>query len=514
MKFLGIRNGHDNNLTYTDGTKVRYIKFERNFQKKHYYWDNDRTIDDVSIMLKKGEEILGVDFTEVDAICINNTPDLHPLKQQVPPLETSVEISKKINPYWDQFKCPVYLIDHHYAHVLSTFPLVDVTKVKQHFVVDGEGDHLRWATYFKNDKISRYIDTNKTAGISKLLEDIGVEYGMKGFRLDVSGKVMALKSFHNFLPHQVDAIMENFLDTKLEDTQEFILSCENFMRKSGIEKNQQLINLAYLLHVFGEGRIPEFMSRYAKPDDVITYSGGTAQNTVINTKIKQKFKNLHIPPHCPDDGISLGCVEFLRQKYNQPLFDNSNFPYWQSDEAPTTQPIQATIDKAAEYLAQGKIVGWYQGNGEVGPRALGNRSILMNPAIKDGKDIINTKVKKREPYRPFGASVLVEHASKLFDCDFDSPYMLYVVDCLTKDYPSITHVDNTCRIQTVDQKPQFEVYYNLIDKFNTLTGIPVVLNTSLNVDGKPIAGHISDAKKLYEDSELDVLIVGNDIMVK
>jgi carbamoyltransferase len=138
----------------------------------------------------------------------------------------------------------------------------------------------------------------------------------------------------------------------------------------------------------------------------------------------------------------------------------------------------------------------------------------MNPAIKDGKDIINTKVKKREPYRPFGASVLLEDAPKLFDCNFDSPYMLYVVDCLTKDLPSIMHVDDTCRIQTVDQKPQFEVYYNLIDKFKSLTGIPVVLNTSLNVDGKPIAGHVNDAKKLYEDSELDVLIVGNEITVK
>jgi len=244
-------------------------------------------------------------------------------------------------------------------------------------------------------------------------------------------------------------------------------------------------------------------------------SGGTAQNTVVNTKLKERFPNLIIPPHCPDDGLSLGCIELLRQLNDQPLFDRSNFPYWQSDIAPDELPSQETIDKTAEYLAQGKIVGWYQGHGEIGPRALGNRSILMDPSIKLGKDVINAKVKRREAYRPFGASVLLEDTSELFDCDYDSPYMLYVVKCKKQEeFPAIIHVDNTCRIQTVNQDPQNEVYHNLISTFKKRTGIPMLLNTSLNIDGKPIAGDPSDAHKLFEISDLDVVVVGNTIRLK
>jgi carbamoyltransferase len=222
-----------------------------------------------------------------------------------------------------------------------------------------------------------------------------------------------------------------------------------------------------------------------------------------------------IPPHCPDDGISLGCVEFLRQKYQQPHFDRSGFPFWQSDEAPQTIPSKQIIDKTAELLAQGKIVGWYQGHGEIGPRALGNRSILMDPSIKGGKDIINNKVKHREEYRPFGASVLLKSTNDIFECEYDSPFMLYNYKCRDeKRFNSIVHVDGTCRIQTVAPTKEFEVYYELITKFQDKTGIPMLLNTSLNVNGKPIAGTIDDAKSLYDTTELDVLVVGNDLIIK
>ena len=110
-------------------------------------------------------------------------------------------------------------------------------------------------------------------------------------------------------------------------------------------------------------------------------------------------------------------------------------------------------------LADGKIVGWYQGHGEVGPRALGNRSILMDPSVKDGKDIINDKVKHREMFRPFGASILSDELKNYFDWEYESPYMLYVMDVKDKfSFGSITHFDGTCRPQTVE--PEHEDYYN------------------------------------------------------
>ena len=171
------------------------------------------------------------------------------------------------------------------------------------------------------------------------------------------------------------------------------------------------------------------------------------------------------------------------------------------------------IKDTAELLAQGKIVGWYQGHGEVGPRALGNRSILMNPFDQHGKDYINNKVKHREPFRPFGASVIENKVSQYFYWNGPSPYMLYVMDVLEPDrFPCITHAEGTCRVNTVS--PEQEDYCTLLQEYEKLTGAPVLLNTSLNKGGKPIAGRIGDALGLYYESGLDSIVIGDEIKDK
>jgi carbamoyltransferase len=271
-----------------------------------------------------------------------------------------------------------------------------------------------------------------------------------------------------------------------------------------LQKNNHKVNLISIAHRVSENLFCEYFKLNAKGKT--SYSGGIAQNTIINSQIKQKYQDIYIPPHCADEGLSLGCIEFLRKEFQQEKFDTTGFPFWQSDESPETRPSKETIKKIAEHLASGKIVGWYQGNGEVGPRALGNRSILMNPMIKNGKEILNNQVKHREWFRPFGASILEEYTSQYFDWLEPSPYMLYVMDILDKEsFPAITHVDGTCRIQTVSQ--DLEDYYSLIEEFRKLTGIPMLLNTSLNVNGKPIAGHMSDLK----DINVDIKAIGNQI---
>jgi len=228
---------------------------------------------------------------------------------------------------------------------------------------------------------------------------------------------------------------------------------------------------------------------------------------------KEKRKNLFIPPHCNDEGLSLGVVEFLRLYFNQEKFSNDKFPYWQSDESPNSDPSIETIKKTAKFLDEGKIVGWYQGNGEIGARALGNRSILMNPTVKNGKKILNNKVKHREWFRPFGASILEDEVSNYFHWNETSPYMLYVMNILDKNsFLPITHVDGTCRVQTVSS--DLCNYYSLIEEFKTLSGIPMVLNTSLNNGGKPISGSINDAINLFSSTEIDVLVVGDEIYKK
>lgn len=521
MKFLGIRDGHDCNLTYTDGSIVRYIKFERNYQIKHYNWQH-KPGDMMSEMLEYTSKLFGFRFDEIDAIAMAADPAHHQLNRPLQINELFFEVDKSKNPFWAQFRAPVFQLDHHYSHIFSVWPLTDVSKVQTHFVFDGLGDHARVSGVFKTQadgshKLVEYVDRMENLGLSVTMERIGQDYGMHGSVLDMSGKLMALKSYHNIpesLMHQVMAIVEPL---KYRHLNQFMNVVEQVQKQvfPNQDDKQKLINLAYFLHVFGEEKLPDYFAQYAQSHEVITYSGGTAQNTVVNTKIREMFPNVEIPPHCPDDGISLGCVEFLRQRFGQPLFDRSGFPFWQSDTAPTTRPSAATVERTAELLAQGKIVGWYQGYGEIGPRALGNRSILMNPAIKGGKDLINAKVKHREPYRPFGASILGEYTNQHFKCDFPSPYMLYVIECRQpEDFASIVHVDGSCRIQTVGQEPQYEDYRNVIDAFRAKTGIPMVLNTSLNVDGKPIAAHPDDAQTLFHKSEMDALVIGNDVFVK
>ena len=161
-------------------------------------------------------------------------------------------------------------------------------------------------------------------------------------------------------------------------------------------------------------------------------------------------------------------------------------------------------------MARGEIVGWYQGHGEIGPRALGHRSILMNPLIRDGKDIINTRVKHREPYRPFGASILSDATGSFFEDDRPSPYMLYLYKIKHDGFDSITHMDGTCRLQTVNDG----VFGELLEEFGKLTGVPMLLNTSLNNGGKPICGSINDAIELYHRSDMNTLVAGNRILNK
>ena len=253
---------------------------------------------------------------------------------------------------------------------------------------------------------------------------------------------------------------------------------------------------------------------FIKPDDIVGYSGGIAQNTIINKVLRDSIPNLVIPPHANDQGLSLGCVEYLRKHFSEAPFPRDGFPYWQTDQAPPQRPSQEVIKDTAERLARGEVVGWYQGHGEVGPRALGNRSILMRPDLEDGKDLINKKVKKREPFRPFGASILEEKVSQYFYWNGPSPHMLYVTDVLEPDrFPSITHADGTCRHQTVSLE-QNEDYYKLISEFEKLTGIPMLLNTSLNVNKKPIAGRINDVIGVFRKSEMDAIVTGNKLIDK
>ena len=197
--------------------------------------------------------------------------------------------------------------------------------------------------------------------------------------------------------------------------------------------------------------------------------------------------------------------------HNLPKFKIKNFPYCQNDIPPDSSPTAETIKLAAQLLSEGKKIGWYQNHGEIGPRALGNRSILMDPRIHNGKDIINT-IKRRENYRPFGAAILKEYVQEYFDVDWDDPYMLYTAKVKSKKLESITHIDDTCRIQTVDNENK--LFKNLLEEFFKITGCPLLLNTSLNLAGQPLSGYPENAKEIFFQTELDYIFIGNAIYEK
>jgi len=500
MKFLGLRlDEHDSNITFTDGKKIKYYKPERHNQIKHFGYEN-------LFEWYYASSHLNFKIEELDAIAIVIDLHKHTYLNKTKPDQLYETIDIPYKPFID-LKCPVFIIDHHYAHSLSSWMLTDKSNVN--FVLDGFGDYFRSTSVFKNNKLEKTFTLEDMSSLGQFLGDMGKEMQVKGHGEDRAGKLMALKSFG-----QIDNnLLQKFLKLDYSKNKE-VFNFDNYIKSYGskIAAKHGLINYLKTIHEYSEIQIPKFFNQYANANDYITYSGGVAHNVCVNTQIKKKFNNLVIPPHCADEGLSLGCVEFLRNYFEQPKFETSNFPFWQTDVSPKTNASEKTIKKIAEQLALGNIVGWYQGFGEIGPRALGNRSILMSPEIKNGKHILNEKVKHREDYRPFAASIKLNKTKEYFDWEGESEFMKFSVKFKNKVFNPISHIDGTSRIQTV--KPELNLFYKLLDEFEKITGLPMLLNTSLNDNGKPIAGHPNDALNLLNNSNLDLLVVGDNIIRK
>lgn len=499
MNLLGINlRMHDANISLSIDDKVKYLKIEREFQLKHAGCVNLYFIEYV---LNKWN----INPNQIDAVAY--TGDMN-----IPFLTTNswdnsnqiIEELKPKNYYLEKFKCPFFKIDHHYAHALSKWPVVNETNVDM--VCDAMGDFEDTYSIFKNENIIKKFEREEASSFGICLNNMASSLEVTGQWQDLAGKLMGLKAYG-----KIDYEYINNFNDDITQLDKLYNRRTYYRTKTDLEKNE--LNRLASCHFKSEQMILNHFKSFCKQDDIISYSGGVAQNAVLNSLLKKHFKNLKVLPHSPDDGLSLGLIEFLRKHYKQPTFDKSNFPFWQDDTAPKTIPTDKTIKKISEFLAQGKIIAWYQEHGELGPRALGNRSILMNPLIKDARQILNDKVKKREWFRPFGASILEEYTNKYFNFNDKSEYMLYVADVLDKDkFSAITHIDGTCRIQTVNENNNH--FNQLLHEFNELTGIPMLINTSLNVNGRPIASRPIDALELFDSSAIDYLVIGDEIYKK
>ncbi|MEO1646457.1 MAG: carbamoyltransferase C-terminal domain-containing protein, partial [Chloroflexota bacterium] len=238
------------------------------------------------------------------------------------------------------------------------------------------------------------------------------------------------------------------------------------------------------------------------------------------------FTQTVIQPAAGDDGLAMGAALYVSQAMlndgERWEITNAYFGAEYSDSEVKSalesagitdyQKLErdALIEKTATAIADGNVVGWYQGRSEWGPRALGNRSILANPNRDDMKDILNARIKRREWFRPFAPAVLAERQADVFSHDHPSPFMLHVYEINPEwrdKLPAVNHEDNTGRLQTVSRHEN-PLYYDLIRSFDQKTGIPVVLNTSFN-ENEPIVNTPEEAVDCYQRTKMDTLAIGN-----
>jgi carbamoyltransferase len=243
-------------------------------------------------------------------------------------------------------------------------------------------------------------------------------------------------------------------------------------------------------------------------------TGGSMLNCNVNSRVlrESQFKRVHLFPGCGDDGSAAGAALWVNHHHlDRPRnsYSNAESSYLGRDYPQEETPDYEYI---AKKISQGKIVAWFDGKSEIGPRALGHRSILADPRDGHNRDRLNFMLKNREWFRPYAPSVLKEHSNDWFDFDVESPFMLYTAQVKRpKDIPAVTHVDNSSRMQTVDaiNNPN---YYHLIKAFYEITGVPLLLNTSLNGKDEPIVESEQDAINFFEKVPVDMLVLSGEII--
>ena len=367
-------------------------------------------------------------------------------------------------------------------------------------------------------------------------------------------KLMGLASFGK--PKYYDLILDNLIDVNDDGsihlnmdyfafTYDKVMTNQKFSELFGIKPRKESEEAKQIHFDIGASaqkvleeillKMVEYLYKKTQSKN-LCLGGGVALNGVANYRIlkESSFENVHIPPSPGDAGSAVGAAQYLYYSYHnqkRKLDDSTKRiienvyvgPSFSSDEIKQfldNQDIKyeilddvELIKNCAKLIADGYVVGWYQGKMEWGPRALGNRSILADPRRKEMKDILNEKIKHRESFRPFAPSILEENLSEYFDMDIPSPYMLLVSPVKKPDkIPAVTHVDGTGRLQTVSKNSN-PLYHKLITEFYNLTGVPVVINTSMNVKGEPIVNTPEQAYNMLIKTDMDCIFLKN-FMVK
>jgi len=452
------------------------------------------------------------------------------------------------------FKGEIIFPEHHVSHAAHTF-YTSPFEESAILTVDGVGE---WSTtsfgFAKNNSITLTNDI-------RWPHSLGLFYSaftyFLGFQVNEGEyKLMGLASYGK--PKYCDTILNNLIDVKDDGsihlnmkyfafTYDKVMTNEKFSKLFGIEprkRDEKTEQIHYDIGASAQKVLEDILLKmvnhvYAKTKiKNLCLGGGVALNGVANYRILKEgpFENVHVPPSPGDAGSAVGCAQYLyyihhknpriieqdqskvilENVYLGPSYTNDEIKSFLDSKAISYEKLEDAdlLVKTAQLIADGNIVGWYQGKMEWGPRALGCRSILADPRKSEMKDILNEKIKHREAFRPFAPSILEEYVSDYFEIDRSSPYMLMVAPVKKpQEIPAVTHIDGTGRLQTVHKNAN-PMYYDLINEFYKITDVPVIINTSMNVMGEPIVNTPEQAYHMIVKTDMDCIVMGNYLVRK
>jgi len=464
-------------------------------------------------------------------------------------LKLSKTLKKEIG-----YKGKIFYIPHHLSHAASSFYLSGFKK-SVIVTLDGVGE---WTTttmgYGENENIvlEKEIKFPHSLGLmySTLTSYLGFDVN------DAEYKVMGLAAYGNPMPYrsQFDEIIKLFPDGSYAlNMKYFEFTWSDHMQSKELEKlfglpsrkpetsmNKEYENIAAALQERLEQVVFHILKKAHQIYNVenLCLSGGVALNSVLNGKIltNTPFKKLYITPDPGDGGGALGAALYAHKSQTKKRPENINFfptlgPSFSNEQIQSIiesynfpyvyyESQKEFIELVANLLTKQKIIGWFQGRMEWGPRALGNRSILASAANSTMKDIINKKVKHREMFRPFAPVILDKFVHSYFVTDKivseSAKYMLMVYPFTPKgekEAPATVHVDKTGRLQVIERKNN-ELYYDLVQKYGEKTGSSIIINTSFNVRGEPIVCTPKDALECFLKTDIDYLVLGKFIVNK
>ena len=452
------------------------------------------------------------------------------------------------------FKGEIIFPDHHLSHAAHTF-YTSAFEESAVLTIDGVGE---WSTtsfgYAKDNSIKLTNDI-------RWPHSLGLFYSaftyFLGFQVNEGEyKLMGLASYGK--PRFYDSILNNLIDVKNDGsihldmsyfafTYDKVMTNQKFAKLFGIDprkRDEKAEQIHYDIGASAQKVLEEILLKmvnhvYSKTKmNNLCLGGGVALNGVANYRILNEgpFDNVHIPPSPGDAGSAVGCAQYLYHIYHKnpriieqdqskvilenvyvgPSYSNDEIKLFLDSKGISYEKLEKEelLVKTAQLIADGNIVGWYQGKMEWGPRALGCRSILADPRKTEMKDILNEKIKHREAFRPFAPSILEEYVTEYFEIDRISPYMLMVAPVKKpQEIPAVTHVDGTGRLQTVHKNAN-PLYYDLISEFYKITKVPVIINTSMNVMGEPIVNTPEQAFNMIVKTDMDCIVMGNYLVRK